>query len=384
VSSLRQPCIPTLPETAQVDERNDEAADVNVSEYFLPSAARAAALRAAMTASWSESMVRVLGSHPEQASLPMVASLAGWAASALDFGVYFDLCLASIDDQSSEAKAVGQAAIRWLQHRFLEEKSARGRHTELQVSTLSELFYIGVDRARFLRWLDTDSQRSLAIGGIGPSRLICATRELYEAWFALGDVAPQLREEIAIISPEVLLVRSDEEASTRFDSVSSFCLWGCMALNTDTHFNSWDYFGSLVNGSAHNLLFAFARQQPLVLNPNDQRSNSPLRDDQRPIDTVFHAAFASAREVWALKRALTHSGRLPGDDMDPRRTGLLERLRTSAGVFWRCDEQLARVAKLSPLGENILQESRDHVLSSAAVVPPLADFDQHATDLMKC
>ena len=96
-----------------------------MSEYFLPSAARAAALRAAMTASWSESMVRALGAHPEQASLPMVSSLADWAASALDFGVYFDLCLASIDAQSSEAKAVGQAAIRWLHYRFFDENSDR-------------------------------------------------------------------------------------------------------------------------------------------------------------------------------------------------------------------------------------------------------------------
>lgn len=345
---------------------------------------RAVSLRTAMTGAWRASLARALQSHTEQVDVPAPTLPADWAASALDFGAYFDICLASLDTQSSQAKAVGEVACHWLQRRFSKKKTPPVRHSDLQVSTLSELFFSAVERARFQRWLDADPQRPLAMGGIGPSRLICATRELSQAWFALGDVAPQLRDEIAIISPEVILVRSGEMASMRFDSVSSFCLWGCMALNTEAHFSRWDYFSSLVRESAHSLLFAFARQQPLVLNPIDMRLDSPLCDEASAMDHVFHAAFVSARDVWALRRAVAHTGRLAGDDLDPQRTGLLQRLRTSEDAFWACDEQIASGAELSPLGAAILRESRNHVLSLAAGDRSCAAFDRHPTELLTC
>lgn len=289
--------------------------NANLSEYVLPSAARAA-----MTASWRKSVVRLLQLHPERVHLLMTAPRSEWAASALDFGGHFDLYLALTDAQSPEEKVVGQVAFCWLQHRFSERRAAPERHTELKVSTLSEMLYIDVERARFQRWLDTDPQRPLAIDGIGSSRLICTTRQLCEALSALDDAAPQLRGEIAITSPKVVLMRSDEGASRLFDSGSSFCLWVCITLNGDTNSNSWNCFCRSVHDSAHSLLFVFAREQPLALNLTEQRLNSPLPAKQRPRDNVLHAAYGSALERWALRRALAHAARLPDGDLDSRRT----------------------------------------------------------------
>lgn len=221
---------------------------------------RAASLRTAMTAAWRASLVHTLQSHAEQAHVPTPTPPADWAAPALDFGAYFDLCLASLDTQSSRAKAVGEVACHWLQRRFSGKKTTPVQHSELQVS----------------------------------------------------------------------------------------------------------------------------RQQPLVLNPIDMRFDSPLCDEASAMDNVFHAAFVSAREVWALRRAVAHTGRLAGNEVDPQRTGFQERLRMSEYAFWACDKQIANGAELSPLGATVLRESRNHVLSLAAGDRSFAAFDQHPTELLAC
>lgn len=350
-----------------------------MSPCFLPSAARADSLREAMGASWRQSLTRSLQTRPGQASFPTATPPAGWAPSALDFGAYFDLCLVVPDGEPARLEPVGEVAFRWLQQRFAKPAPTKQSgppplETELKVTTLSELFYSSAEIARFERWLDMDAERPLALEGIGASRLMVSTRELRLAWQTLGAVTPALRDEIAIISPEVVLARSGEAEGGGFDGVSSFCLWGCMVLNTGTHHDSWDYFCGLMHESAHNLLFALARNEPLVLNPIEALFDSPLRDEPRPMDGIFHAAFVSAREVYALRHAVAHTGELPGDSLDRQRTGLRERLSVSEAAFWAADKTLQRHGQLSPLGASVLQELRSHMalspLGKAALQPP--------------
>ena len=79
--------------------------------------------------------------------------------------------------------------------------------------------------------------------GVGPSRLMMATRELRQAWCLLGEVAPEWRDEISALSPAVLPVRSATATATGqwFHSVSTADAWGCMALNVETHASVWDF-----------------------------------------------------------------------------------------------------------------------------------------------
>ena len=97
------------------------------------------------------------------------------------------------------------------------------------------------------------------------------------------------------------------------------------------------------------------------MNDPAERQGSPLRDDARPLDGIFHAAFVSAREALALDACLTrHEARGAGNasaDVDL----LAQSLEESVFAFWDCCDQLKSHARLSALGEAILQDCRRYV-----------------------
>jgi hypothetical protein len=342
--------------------------EFNVTDYFLPSASRANVLRSAMAASWHSSLAHSLKFFPDK---PIAASIQlppHWLPTALDYGAYFDLHLNALKIDPSEVLQVQETALQWLWQRFSAPTDLQPhlpQFSGLSIQALGPPDFSIVEAERLKRWLDTDAQQPLHLQTPDPAQVLTATHVLEQAWDLMAAVAPELRDEIAIVSPQVLLARSAAPSGGGFGGASSFCLWGCLALNAEALVDPWDGFVNLVHESAHGLLFAHARRQPLVLNPPEERYASPLRSDQRPMDGIFHAAFVSAREIWALRQALTHSGELPSDSVDPARDGLQQRLQTRESAFRACDAQLTRWGQLSDLGAAIIKECRDHIGMSA-------------------
>ena len=68
----------------------------------------------------------------------------------------------------------------------------------------------------------------------------------------------------------------------------------------------WQYIPRLIHEYSHNLLFGIARNEPLVFNDPEERDESPLRQDLRPMDGIYHALFVSAREALAMRAILSH------------------------------------------------------------------------------
>lgn len=317
-----------------------------------------------MAASWHSSLSHTLRSLPAPSVAAAIRLPPQWLPSALDYGAYFDLHLSAVSADPAETEAVRDSALSWLAHRFparSDRSTPQPGPKGLCIQALGESDFTGAETARLKRWLDTDAQQPLCLQSPDPERLQNAALVLEQAWTVLGAVAPELRDEIAIISPQVLLARSADPSGGRFGGASSFCLWGCVALNADVLEDAWDGFSSLVHESAHGLLFAQARRQPLVRNAPDEHYASPLRTDPRPMDGIFHAAFVSAREVWAFRQALVHPGALPGDSSDPSRAGLRQRLQDRENAFRACDSQLTRWGQLTDLGAAILQECREQL-----------------------
>lgn len=140
-----------------------------------------------------------------------------------------------------------------------------------------------------------------------------------------------------------------------FGGATSFALWGAMAINADAHASWLHYYQTLVHEAAHGLLFALARNEPLVLGDPGEKFGSPLRDDLRPMDGIFHAGFVSARESLALDLLLCRHERddcLTAEEADLA-AGLLE---GSVLAFWDCVATLSGQGRLSGLGEAILAE----------------------------
>ncbi len=146
-----------------------------------------------------------------------------------------------------------------------------------------------------------------------------------------------------------------------FGSVSSFMLWGLLALNLARYRTAADLVQPLVHEAAHLLLFAHSIEGPLLTNPIEERYLSPLRPDPRPMDGVFHAVFVTARLHYLhrkLRQAVSETFQpIPLQDLD-------ERLTDMRRLYFAGLETVREHAKLTAAGRQILEETLDYMQST--------------------
>lgn len=328
--------------------------------YFEPSAERARQCREAMErALWTS--VRPFLALPDGAApeVPDSSSLPA-RARALDYGAYFDLAL-PYPGEAPVPESVKQEARAYLAAR-LDQAAAEAGPIEAATSpalpfiaNLSTRFYSDDQIRRLSRWWDIEPENAMGLTGIAEAELEKARRLIETAFAHLHDCAPELCEEICTIVSEIVVARPDGSQRADFGGVSSFALWGAIALNFD-YFEDWPTcLRSVVHEAAHNLLFGLARNGPLVADDPSVRRLSPLREQPRPLDGIYHAAFVSARESLALDNLLSfheRHGNLSATDVRISQ----DLLESSVIAFWNCVETVRDEATLTPLGEQILSE----------------------------
>ncbi|QCB47020.1 HEXXH motif-containing putative peptide modification protein [Hydrogenophaga sp. PAMC20947] len=187
-----------------------------------------------------------------------------------------------------------------------------------------------------------------------------AFRELLDqgmSLLALG--APGLHAEIAAFLSEVVVARSPAGGAIDFDGASHYQFWGLLMLNPLHHRNRLAVAEVLAHESGHSVLFGMSRESTLVLNPDDELYDSPLRTDPRPMDGIFHATYVSARMAWAME-TLLDSGCLSADERDQALSAAhLDRDNFHKGVA-----TVDMHAQLTPSGRAIMDEARRWILAS--------------------
>lgn len=111
---------------------------------------------------------------------------------------------------------------------------------------------------------------------------------------------PDLYGEIRAIVHQIVISGSDPRLKNQFNGGSHYQLWGALFLNGRFHPDRVAVAEVLAHESAHSLLFGFCTHEGLVNNDEDAVYTSPLRDDPRPMDGIYHATFVSARMHWAM------------------------------------------------------------------------------------
>ncbi len=118
-----------------------------------------------------------------------------------------------------------------------------------------------------------------------------------------GD--PALAAEIRTLLREIVLAAGSEDPKAMtFDGASAFMLWGAIIINANRRDGAVGMVQMLAHESAHNLLFGFSADGPLVENSAEELYSSPLRVDPRPMDGIYHATFVTARMHRAIKQLL--------------------------------------------------------------------------------
>lgn len=170
---------------------------------------------------------------------------------------------------------------------------------------------------------------------------------------------PDLAAEIRCLAVEIVAAAPLDLPDARsFGSASSFMLWGALIVNAKLFNNATGMLQTIVHEAAHQLLFAYSIEEPLVTNAFDERYVSPLRSDPRPMDGVFHATFVTARVHYAFSKiravASRPRTRIDVPDIDSR-------LDTLKDLYFGGFQTIEQHAKLTETGRRIIEESREYM-----------------------
>jgi hypothetical protein len=219
------------------------------------------------------------------------------------FGIYYELAFALFNGDESE--------VELLMAELATEKTCNPEKFSIvglsQVSPKNLL--------RYQKLMNSDPQTNILITALNPDREKTAITSLASSLGRFKILIPEMYDEFLSLVKEIILVGSDKENSEfKFDGGSCYMLWGGLFINAENERNDVTMIEALVHESSHSLLFSYSIDEPLVRNEDNELFSSPLRDDLRPMDGIYHATFVSARMYWAMN-ALIQSGNLNADEI---------------------------------------------------------------------
>jgi len=322
---------------------------------FAPDARRARALDHAMHRALAESLMHIVercrggGIEIDEAALVGVADGIRTGARHLPptFGLYYEAAGALLDGRNDEAEALLAALAR--------ERPIDPASDGLRMVALGEPA-LAAHTERYQRIMGSDPTSSFPFLPPRPDTA-AAFRARFQRGFALLERAiPELAAEIRAIVSEVILTVGTPAGGYTFDGGSAYQLWGGLFLNAESHETDVAIIELLAHEGAHNLLFGFTIDELLVENPTDERFDSPLRRDPRPMDGIYHATFVSARMHWAMSRLLDASV------LDDAATAAARKARaTDHENFEKGFDVVARHGRLTPTGTALMDGARAYM-----------------------
>ncbi len=209
---------------------------------------------------------------------------------------------------------------------------------------------------------DTNRQRAFKPRTPSPDNFAACEENIQAGLALLGRADPDFHSEVhSLVRMIVLGAPAGNDPADEFNGASTFFLWGGTLLNANLRRSSISVVDLLVHESSHVLLFGVSADGGLTENSVSERYASPVRNDKRPIDGIFHACFVATRVHLAMGR-LVRSGALNHEEAKIA----TERAEYNGNVALSTIEELDLHARLTPLGENVLGTICDYWASVAA------------------
>lgn len=309
----------------------------------LPDAARARALDRAMRQGLADSLAHIAErargeiAYDEAGLQRTIAAIRERRFAPLIFALYYDL-VSAIEAGRDEEAAV-------LISRIAGSAPIEGPMVVCRIEDEP----IGPNAAIYRDKMDTDAE--LKFGFLQPSQAEAkAFMDCLEAARArFGAVLPGLFAEMEALISELILATEPDDGSSRFTGGSSYMLWGALFLNPRVQAEPVALVEAIAHECGHSALFGHTIAEPLVRNPDDELFTSPLRDDPRPMDGIYHATWVSARMAWAMA-TLIASGALDSRERDMA----AGRLEANRAGFHSGLETVRRHGQLSVTGAALM------------------------------
>lgn len=318
---------------------------MTISLNFFPQMERARQVDRRMRDELARSLSYILGElgvqlgelHPELDRL--LEELHGGAVyPPSTFGLYYELTSALMEaDKSISDELVAQLA---------QESAVADRGV-----TVLALDHVRPEstRARYQRLMDTDPQTPFHIVSPPADSVDLAIGRFRSGMNRLRQMLPELADEFEVLVREVILVVGADDLNYGFAGGSCYMLWGALFINATAHDSDVATIEAIAHESAHSLLFGLTVDEPLVLNDDQELFSSPLRDDPRPMDGIYHATYVSARMHWAMSQLLVR-GALAPQEVELARSHCEANRRS----FWVGYATVERAARLSESGRLLL------------------------------
>lgn len=166
---------------------------------------------------------------------------------------------------------------------------------------------------------------------------------------ALHACAPDWYAELALIAGQVLYADVADPTISGFGGVSAFDAFGAVVMNPNLHTSPARALMEIVHESSHQHMFLFHLDDPILNNDGVAAYSSPLRQEPRPMEGIFHAAWVSARMALAAKVVLASPNRPTWSD------DLTQRLERSVSAFRDCCNVIDAHADFTPRGRTLYQ-----------------------------
>ncbi|WP_225029803.1 aKG-HExxH-type peptide beta-hydroxylase [Xinfangfangia pollutisoli] len=177
-----------------------------------------------------------------------------------------------------------------------------------------------------------------------------ATERLTRARAIIATATPDWGAELDALLSEVILAVNDGRAG--FAGGSVFDLFGAILFNPNTRATISHHLITLIHESSHLLLFAYHLDDEVLLNDPDQLYTSPLRQQGRPMEGIFHAMWVSARMA-AFGRALLAAPDLPALMSEDEIAQLRQDTEAARRAYVNGHETVDAHAQLTALGAQI-------------------------------
>jgi HEXXH motif-containing protein len=152
------------------------------------------------------------------------------------------------------------------------------------------------------------------------------------------------------------MLTANDPGKASFGAASSFNQWGGVVANVSVLNSLVRLVATLVHEATHLLLFGMAMDEPLLSAEAGRRFASPLRDELRTMDGVYHATIVCARMHYGLGRLL-NSDRLA----DAERTSVLRTMRYQHERFQAGAKTVRDNADLSSMAGRMLREAETYL-----------------------
>lgn len=266
------------------------------------------------------------------------------------FGIYTDL----IEALSTGDRSRGRVLV----ERLLEVPPPRAT---FRIATLEDRDLGPTQAERYGRLIgEAESVTLFAVSDEMKGR---AGAVLADALGLIARASPAYAAEVQALIRDVVIVghRLESESDGCFASATTFYLWGAILLDEACASDRLTLAVTLVHEVAHAHLFGLTLGAPFVENSDDERFGSPLRQDARPMEGVFHASFVLARMIDWSETVLANGAIGSGE-----RAALMANVAGLRVKYADGRATIAAHARLTPRAASILADADERLGRQAA------------------